>query len=68
MNKLITWIYQLKALIEGKKTYLIATATTILNVVVVLYPNLLTTSQILKINAILIALGGAALRASISRV
>ena len=61
-------IWDIKNYLEGKKTYLLATAATILNLTVILYPHLLTQPEILKIDGILIALGGAAIRAGISKV
>jgi len=64
MNKL----KQLWLSFEGRRTYIIATVGTVLNVVVVLYPTLLTQSQLLKIDAVLVALGGAALRSAINGV
>lgn len=53
--------------LEGRRTYLIASVGTILNVAIALYPNLLSSTELLKIDGVLVALGGAALRASISR-
>lgn len=64
INKLKTY-WQL---LEGKRTYLLATTGTILNIIMIVYPHLLTQAQILKIDAVLIALGGAAIRSSINRV
>lgn len=60
-------IYRLKNLLEGKKTYLLALAGTVLNILVIVDPTLLTQPQILKVDGILIALGGAALRASVPK-
>lgn len=54
-------------LLEGKRTYLLATVGTILNIVVILYPTLLAPSTILKIDGVLVALGGAAIRSAVSR-
>lgn len=64
MNKLC----KLKVFLSGKKTYLLALAGTILNILVIVDPTLLTQSQILKIDGVLVALGGAALRAGINKV
>lgn len=55
------------ATLEGRKTYIVATATTILNVVLAVYPTLLTTGQLVKIDAVLVALGGAAIHSAIVR-
>jgi len=57
----------LVATLEGRKTYIIATVTTILNVVLAVNPTLLTSSELIKINAILIALGAATLHAAVVR-
>lgn len=54
-------------LLENRKTYILTSATAVLNIVVILYPNLLASSTILKIDGILVALGGAALRSAIGR-
>ena len=61
-------ILQLKDYLEGKKTYLLATAGTLLNLLVIIDPSALTQAQLLKIDGILIALGGAAIRAGITKV
>lgn len=54
-------------LLEGRKTYLVASAGTILNLLVMLYPSLLAPTTVLKLDGILAALGGAAIRSSIGR-
>lgn len=64
MQKLKNFIKTL----EGKKTYILSTVTVFLNVLVAIDPNLLNQNTLLKIDGVLIALGGAALRASIGRV
>lgn len=61
-------LYKLKGFLEGRKTYLLALTGTVLNILVIVDPTLLTQSQILKIDGVLVALGGAALRASVSKI
>lgn len=63
MNKL----KQYWQLLEGKRTYILGVVTTVLNVVLVLYPNILTSAQLLKVDGVLVALGGMAIRSAISR-
>lgn len=53
--------------LEGKRTYALATITAILNILLAIYPTLLTTSQLMKLDAVLIALGGAAIHSAIVR-
>lgn len=63
-NKLITlWFY-----LEGKRTYIIATIGGLLNLLVVLDSTLLTPAELVKIDAVLAFLGGAAMRSAINRV
>lgn len=61
-------LYKLKVFLEGRKTYLLALVGTVMNILVILDPTLLTQSQILKIDGVLVALGGAALRAGLNKV
>lgn len=63
MNKL----KQYWQLLEGRRTYILGVVTTVLNVVLVLYPNILTSAQLLKVDGVLVALGGMALRSAIGR-
>lgn len=54
-------------LLEGKKTYLVALAGTVLNVLVAIDPTVLTQADLLKLDGVLVALGGAALRSAVTR-
>lgn len=54
-------------LLEGRKTYLVGSAATLLQIFVVLYPNALTLPELAKIDGILVALGGMALRSAVTR-
>lgn len=67
MSQLLSKLKGYWKALEGKKSYLIATAGTILNIVVILYPTLLAPSTILKLDGILVALGGVAIRSAVSR-
>lgn len=68
MHNLIQKLKQYWNYLDGKKTNLVASVTILLNVFVVLYPNALTQADLIKIDGILVALGGAAIRSSISRL
>lgn len=68
MQKLYVQIRNLWFALEGKKTYLLATIGTLVNLLVVVNPSAISQAQLLKIDGILIALGGAALRAGINKV
>lgn len=64
-------IHKLKVywnLLEGRKTYLVGAVDTLLNLFVVVFPNTLTPAEVLKLNGLLIALGGMAIRSSISKL
>jgi len=51
--------------LRGRKTYIVATVGTLLNLLIIIDPTAFTQSQIVKIDGVLIFLGGAALRAAI---
>lgn len=59
----VYWSY-----LDGKRTYLIGSLTTLLNVFVVLYPSALSQADLIKLDGILVALGGMAIRSSISKL
>lgn len=59
----VYWSY-----LEGRKTYIVGAVGTLLNLFVVVYPNALTPPEVLKLNGVLIALGGMAIRSSISKL
>jgi len=58
-------LFKLIVFLEGKKTYIIAFITAAINLAVAL--NLVSVSHLAQVNAILVALGGAAIRAGISK-
>lgn len=51
---------------EGKKTYLIVAITAVLNLLVAF--NAISVDHLAQVNAVLVALGGAAIRAAINKV
>jgi hypothetical protein len=62
MNKLLNKLVDFWFFLDGKKTYIVATVTTVVNVLLVVDPTLLSPGALLKLDAVLVALGGAALR------
>jgi hypothetical protein len=66
MQKIIGLFYLVKAKLEGKKTYIIAFVTAGLNLAVAF--NWVSVDNLSQINVILVALGGAAIRAGIDKV
>lgn len=65
MYKLFSKIEDLKYFLEGKKTYLVAFITAAVNLLVALGVSV---PHINEINMVLVALGGAAIRAGINKV
>jgi hypothetical protein len=57
---------EMKAFLEGKKTYLVALIAAVLNLAVAF--DLITVDQLTQINVVLGALGLAALRAGVNKV
>lgn len=68
MRKTLAQIQRLVWFLDGKKTYLVTAAGTLLNLWLSFNPNALSADQILKIDAVLVFLGGAALRAAVKKV
>jgi hypothetical protein len=54
--------------LQGKKTYIVTTVGGLFNLWLMVNPSALTASQVLKVNAVLVFLGGAALRAAVTKV
>ncbi len=58
-------LYTLLEILDGKKTYIIAVVTAVLNLLVAF--NAISVEHLTAVNAVLVALGGAAIRAGIAK-
>lgn len=55
-------------LIDGKKTYIVAVVTAVFNLLVAFNVITLSPEEMLAINGVLVALGGAAIRSGINKL
>ena len=66
LSKLTSTFDRVVFALEGRKTYIIATTTAVLNIAVAF--NMINPAHLAQINAVLVALGGMAIRAGINKV